>query len=228
MIDPPVEIAGRRALREAAVSVGAQLDDAQVAVMTRALVLTLELPRPSGVRPVVVASGIGLDETELALLRLLAYDLSDAEICRQRGLARTALRVRLRGLFVKLGVESRLQAVAVAYETGILGGGHSGPMAGPVSPPAALAVAVGAAGRPVTLNAAEVPSKAFGLTGDQLQVLRLVADGLDNLEIGYRLDLTRDQVKHRMQALYRASGALSRTALPAWGRRVGLLGGEQR
>lgn len=223
MIDPPVEIAGRRAMREAAPGIGAALDDAQIAILTRAVALTFQVPQMPGTRPALVASGSPIDETDVSVLRLMTYSLADAEIARHLGMPVTTLRGRVRRLFGKLGAQSRTQAVAVAYESGILAVGSKGPGGGPVRPPKARSGASdpGAAGE--ASAAPGGPHAAFALSREQVQVLRLLAGQAGDNQIAFRLDLTMDQVRLRIRALYTATGTSTRTGLVAWARRSGLL-----
>ena len=61
------------------------------------------------------------------------------------------------------------------------------------------------------------------LSDESLTVLRLVASGLDNGEIGYRLRLSPGQLKGRISKLYAVTGARSRAELVGWAAAEGLL-----
>jgi DNA-binding CsgD family transcriptional regulator len=66
-------------------------------------------------------------------------------------------------------------------------------------------------------------SNAAGLTGREVEVLSLVADGLTNGAIARRLHLSAKTVEHHVSAVLRKLDAEDRTAAVAEGRRVGVL-----
>jgi DNA-binding CsgD family transcriptional regulator len=66
-----------------------------------------------------------------------------------------------------------------------------------------------------TLVLSERPSGDTGLTPRELEVLRLVADGLSNVEIGQTLWITRATVTKHLEQAYRKLGVHSRTAAVA-------------
>jgi DNA-binding CsgD family transcriptional regulator len=57
--------------------------------------------------------------------------------------------------------------------------------------------------------------RALGVTGRELQVLALVAQGLGNVEIAHRLQLSRRTVETHVSSLLLKTGATSRDDLPA-------------
>jgi DNA-binding NarL/FixJ family response regulator len=57
--------------------------------------------------------------------------------------------------------------------------------------------------------------RALGVTGRELQVLALVAQGLGNVEIAHRLQLSRRTVETHVSSLLLKTGARSRDDLPA-------------
>jgi DNA-binding NarL/FixJ family response regulator len=60
----------------------------------------------------------------------------------------------------------------------------------------------------LTLSLAAVTGER--LTARELEVLRLVAEGLDNRVIGRRLDISRSTVKHHLEAIYAKLGVHGR------------------
>jgi two-component system nitrate/nitrite response regulator NarL len=68
-----------------------------------------------------------LTERERQVLRLVAAGCSNRDAARVLGISEHTVRAHLRGISQKLGVQNRLQAVALAFHTGLLdaGGGAS-------------------------------------------------------------------------------------------------------
>ena len=64
--------------------------------------------------------------------------------------------------------------------------------------------------------AAPVPTThPFGLTGREAETLRLVAQGLSNLDIADRLSLSRRTVEQHLRSVYDKLGVDNRTAATA-------------
>lgn len=102
------------------------------------------------------------------------------------------------------------------------------------STPAQLAAAVEALAAGLTVAAAELPlparrepgaaePPAEELTPRELEVLRLVAEGLPNKTIAARLGVSEHTVKFHMNAVLRKLGAASRTEAVVRGTRLGLI-----
>jgi two-component system nitrate/nitrite response regulator NarL len=68
-----------------------------------------------------------------------------------------------------------------------------------------------------------IPAPLEPLTGRELEVLRLVAEGLPNKSIAARLDVTDHTVKFHLNAVLRKLGAQSRTDAVVRATRLGLL-----
>jgi DNA-binding NarL/FixJ family response regulator len=64
---------------------------------------------------------------------------------------------------------------------------------------------------------------AAGLTARELDVLRLLADGLRNVVIAERLFVSRRTVEHHVSAILAKLGVQSRGEAVAEGRRLGLV-----
>jgi DNA-binding NarL/FixJ family response regulator len=74
----------------------------------------------------------------------------------------------------------------------------------------------------------EAPERAAGagapaLSPRETQVLHLVADGLTNKEIAYRLGLSERTVQHHLNSVFNKTGTYSRTEAVAAGFRCGVL-----
>lgn len=85
--------------------------------ITRRLIEQFAACAPPAARPP------GLDELtprELEVLGLLAKGLSNAEIAAKLVIAETTVKTHLTRLLMKLGLRDRVQAVVLAYETGIV------------------------------------------------------------------------------------------------------------
>jgi DNA-binding NarL/FixJ family response regulator len=64
-----------------------------------------------------------------------------------------------------------------------------------------------------------------GLTARELQVLRLVAEGLPNAEVARRLWISEPTVKYHLSRTYEKLGVSNRTGAVRWAERHGLLAG---
>jgi HD-GYP domain-containing protein (c-di-GMP phosphodiesterase class II) len=72
------------------------------------------------------------------------------------------------------------------------------------------------------------PSRPAGLTERQVEVLRLVAQGLSNREIAERLVISRRTAEHHVQDVYFRIGVSSRAAAALFAMQHDLLPGEDR
>ena len=80
--------------------------------------LILQVPRERGVEDQNLV--IPLNERELEVLRLIAEGLSNNEIAERLVIALSTVKWHINNLFGKLGVHSRIQAVAQGKELGLL------------------------------------------------------------------------------------------------------------
>lgn len=78
----------------------------------------------------------------------------------------------------------------------------------------------------IDVRAAESSTHARGegLTGREVQVMELAAQGLSNGEIAAQLDVARNTVKNHLAALYAKTGTANRTELARWAMTRDLLG----
>jgi len=86
-------------------------------------------PRGSA-RPAVPADLSDLTPRELEVLRLLARGLSNAELATELTLSEATVKTHVGRILTKLQLRDRVQAVVLAYETGLAGpGAPAGPLA---------------------------------------------------------------------------------------------------
>jgi HD-GYP domain-containing protein (c-di-GMP phosphodiesterase class II) len=90
----------------------------------------------------------------------------------------------------------------------------------------AVAAVLDAAGQPPPARRVDV--RPAGLTEREVEVLRLVAEGHSNPEIGRRLDVSRRTAEHHVQHIYTKIGASSRAAAALFALEHGLLPGQAR
>ena len=74
-------------------------------------------PRPSVDGPAGLAQ---LTSRELEVLKLVARGMSNAELARELFVSETTAKTHVARIFMKLGLRDRVQAVVVAYESGIV------------------------------------------------------------------------------------------------------------
>ena len=81
-------------------------------------------------RPAVPADLSDLTPRELEVLRLLARGLSNAELATELTLSEATIKTHVGRILTKLQLRDRVQAVVLAYETGLAGpGAPAGPLA---------------------------------------------------------------------------------------------------
>lgn len=80
----------------------------------------------------------------------------------------------------------------------------------------------GRGGEPGAIGAVQTAAQATGLTERELSILRLVAEGMSNLEIANRLFVTEQTVKFHLSNIYRKLGVANRTEATRYAYRNGL------
>ena len=80
-------------------------------------------PQPTG-QPPVPADLSALTPRELEVLRLLARGLSNAEVASQLTLSDATVKTHVGRVLAKLQLRDRVQAVVLAYQTGLAGPGE--------------------------------------------------------------------------------------------------------
>ena len=91
--------------------------------------------------------------------------------------------------------------------------------------PSLLREAVATPGAEASREPARPPGASFGLTPREREVLRLLAEGLTNKEIGGRLSIAEDTVKKHVQGIIWKLRAADRTQAAIIAYRAGLLDG---
>jgi DNA-binding NarL/FixJ family response regulator len=81
---------------------------------------------PSADRHALQADLSELTPRELEVLRLLATGLSNAELAKELTLSEATVKTHVARILAKLQLRDRVQAVVLAYETGLAGGGQRG------------------------------------------------------------------------------------------------------
>jgi DNA-binding NarL/FixJ family response regulator len=75
-------------------------------------------------RPPAAARLAALTDSERAMLRLLAAGRSDADLADELHVSQTMAKIQVRQLLTKLGLHDRVQAVVLAYESGLVAPGR--------------------------------------------------------------------------------------------------------
>ena len=88
--------------------------------VTRRLVDRFTAGRPQGRRPALDR----LSPRELDVLRLVSRGLSNAEIAAELFIGETTVKTHVARILMKLGLRDRVQAVVVAYESGLASGAN--------------------------------------------------------------------------------------------------------
>ncbi|MFI1147425.1 response regulator [Streptomyces sp. NPDC020817] len=91
-------------------------------LLTR-LISTYVRASPSRPRPATTAPA-GLTPRELEIWQLLATGFDNAEIAENLEISVSTVKNHITGIFTKLGVRDRAQAVIAAYESGLVAAGH--------------------------------------------------------------------------------------------------------
>ena len=77
---------------------------------------------------------------------------------------------------------------------------------------------------PVPVPVVAVPDRPDGMSARELEVLRCVADGLSNREIGGRLFISQNTVANHVRAILQKTGCANRTETASYAVRSGLAG----
>ena len=112
-------LAARSLVREAGSVLAACPDPGRLSELLAKTERSLQLTAPRGRAP-GPPSDPDLSERELAVLRLLASDLSQREIGAELYISLNTVKFHIRNIFGKLGVSSRAEAVARGRELALL------------------------------------------------------------------------------------------------------------
>ena len=88
--------------------------------MTRRLIEHFARPAPA---PRVTARLDALTDAERAMLRRLSAGRTDADLAEELQVSQTMAKIQVRQLLTKLGLHDRVQAVVLAYESGLVAPG---------------------------------------------------------------------------------------------------------
>ena len=97
--------------------------------VTRRLIGEFSRGRPAGSAPPAALDE--LTPRELEVLRLIAKGMSNAEIAGELVVGETTVKTHVTRVLMKLGVRDRVQAVVLAYESGVVAPGGPGSAAAP-------------------------------------------------------------------------------------------------
>jgi DNA-binding NarL/FixJ family response regulator len=86
-------------------------------VLDRLVAHYVQRPPPTSARPPEVDA---LSERELEILRLVGRGLSNGEIASELVISLATVKTHVRHVLAKLGLRDRVQAVALAYECGLV------------------------------------------------------------------------------------------------------------
>ena len=87
------------------------------AITRRLIEQFVHRPRPGSQKPAELAE---LTERELEVLKLVARGLSNAEIAASLSVSEATVKTHVTHILVKLGLRDRVQAVVLAYESGLI------------------------------------------------------------------------------------------------------------
>jgi DNA-binding NarL/FixJ family response regulator len=126
VIHTPTEDRIRRALPQAARLAGITADARQLGILARAAARAAEAPQERTRQSAPLQAredACALRPRDVELLRLLAAGRTNTGIGIALGVTPSAAGTRVNRLARRLGVRSRVEAMARAYELGLLGGG---------------------------------------------------------------------------------------------------------
>ena len=192
-----------------------------------------------------------LSQAETRVLRYLPTSLSAPEIAGQLHLSVNSARTHMRHIYAKLGTNRRHEAVEQARALGVLAPstrafeaeyavgrpldlarvptalGHQHAAAGQADE-APQGMQAGREAQPAGALATDLDTAVSGeavtvLTPRELDVLKLVAQGLSNADIARRLVLSEHTVHRHLANILRKLNLSSRAAAAAWSVRTGLV-----
>ena len=95
--------------------------------VTRRLIAAFSAPAPRPEAPAAAVPGLGeLTAREVEVFRCIARGLSNAEIAAELVVSETTVKTHVARLLMKLGLPDRVQAVVLAYESGVVTPGAAG------------------------------------------------------------------------------------------------------
>ncbi len=82
--------------------------------------------------------------------------------------------------------------------------------------------------QPAHASSAQMPTKTFGLTGREMEIVTAIVSGYSNREIAAKLDISEDTVKHHVTNVFDKLGVFNRLELALFAIHHGLAGRHQR
>lgn len=161
-----------------------------------------------------------LTNREIELLERLAMGACNAALAKQLSISVATVRTHLRNINVKLEARNRTHAVTLAYQLDIIDSSQASDDVHPTAPTAPQRGAAFGAGLGAKTDR---NYKGYALTRRELLLVRKLAEGLTNGELGSTLFVSASTVRAHLRSVYRKLGVENRTQAVALARKLGIL-----